>query len=46
MTVGMASIGIGERVIWATLSGGSIILLNVWRVNRPAAMSERSRPDI
>ena len=46
VTVVVASTWIGERVTWVTLSGGGIILLGVWRVNQPAATSERSRPDI
>jgi drug/metabolite transporter (DMT)-like permease len=35
VTVVVASTWIGERVTRAALSGGSIILLGVWRVNRP-----------
>jgi drug/metabolite transporter (DMT)-like permease len=46
VTVVVAATWIGERVTWATLIGGGTILLGVWLVNRPAAMSGRSRPDI
>ena len=46
VTVVVAAAWIGERVMWATLVGGGIILLGVWLVNRPNATSERSRPDI
>jgi len=46
VTVVVAATWIGERVTWATLIGGGIILLGVWLVNRAAAASERSRPDI
>ncbi len=46
VTVVVAATWIGERVTWATLIGGGIILLGVWLVNRPAAASERSQPDI
>jgi drug/metabolite transporter (DMT)-like permease len=46
VTVAVAATWIGERVTWATLIGGGVILLGVWLVNRPAAASERSQPDI
>ena len=46
VTVVVAATRIGERVTWATLIGEGIILLGVWRVNRPAATSVGSRPDI
>ena len=46
VTVVVAATWIGERVTWATLIGGGVILLGVWLVNRPAAASERSQPDI
>ena len=43
VTVIVASTLIGERVTWATLAGGAIILLGVWLVNRQTAGSEESR---
>ncbi len=46
VTVVVAATWIGERVTWATLIGGGVILLGVWLVNRPVATSERSQPDI